>query len=364
MFNYIFVLSSLWLIYLRLKFVIDINLIILIAFTALYNIMLESGGPVGRITEVLYPAAFYIYGKFILSKLEIQTELVLLLLIFIIFFNLVHFVHYIINVLDYGLVFSNLEYNIDAKQNLAFTLFCSYFALNIGLFPILFTTPYNLGEKTNKRIAIILSVVSIIIIGTIGQRTGFYILTICTTIYLLIFTQKKIKNIAFYLFIFSAVMLVYYLNKTLITDSVIYNKLFIVDANRGFLRSRTDIWEAAFNIFKNSPKGGKNQLLMNGYFYAHNLWLDVGLTAGYYVLAPLVVLTILYLRNLFLLFKKSFLTSTSKIYYTLISIAIFSTFMVEPIMQGYTLFFCSFAFVFGTLSGFIKRIKNNIIFLS
>ena len=124
-----------------------------------------------------------------------------------------------------------------------------------------------------------------------------------------------------------------------------------MDSDKGILKSRSEIWEIGLEEFFNRPDGDIDfSGFEDGYRYAHNLWLDVGLRSGYIVLSLLTISTVLYLTNLAALLKNTFLLET-KMIFLFLSIAIFSTFMVEPIMEGYTLFFCSYAFVYGVMSG-------------
>lgn len=359
-FIFIFIMFSVWQFWRHPKFIIDVNIVFLFIFTMAYDLATNTGGLVGRTASILFPVSFYIIGKSLTKHITEEYQVIALLFSFILIFNTTPIVSYLFNVFSFGLNFTNLRLLGSDSEFIAFTNFSSYFAFNMSLFPVIFFTSKNIHDKIIKRNSFFLMLLAIIIIGSIGQRTGFFILLISLVINTLkgrfnLFGSISIKGFVIGTLIFIGLSI---LNFDWIYKTTIYERLFVSDTDRGILSARSDIWEAAINEFIKNPAGNKNFFsLEGGYSFAHNLWLDVGLRAGYIVLSFLTLLTVLYLTNLSALLKKPLFVET-KMIIIFLSIAIFATFMVEPIMQGYTHFFCSFAFIFGVLSG--VRASSNL----
>jgi|GEM_PF-6780362 len=352
-FYYIFIIFSIIQLLRYSKSVIDINFIFLFFFLVAFDLSTNTGGPIGRLVSIMFPVSFYIIGKSLTKRITGDYQIIALLFSFIFIFNLIPIVSYFYNLLNFGFDFSNLRLLGKGSEYISFTNYASYFAYNFSLFPLVFYSTRNKSDKIIRRNGLILSIIAIFIIGSIGQRTGFFILLICLFIFTIFksfnFSRVSISNFFFIgTLIFIGLILV---NFDFIYKSTIYERLFVLDSDKGILKSRSEIWEIGLEEFFNRPDGDIDfSGFEGGYRYAHNLWLDVGLRSGYIVLSLLTISTVLYLTNLAALLKKTFLLET-KMIFLFLSIAIFSTFMVEPIMEGYTLFFCSYAFVYGVMSG-------------
>jgi hypothetical protein len=301
----------------------------------------------------MFPVSFYIIGKSLTKRITGDYQIIALLFSFIFIFNLIPIVSYFYNLINFGFDFSNLRLLGKGSEYISFTNYASYFAYNFSLFPLVLYSTRNKSDKIIKRNGVALSILAIFLIGSIGQRTGFFILLISLLIFIIFkifnFSRVSISNFFFIgIPIFIGLSLV---NFDFIYESTIYERLFVLDSDKGILKSRSEIWEIGLEEFFNRPDGDIDfSGFEDGYRYAHNLWLDVGLRSGYIVLSLLTISTVLYLTNLAALLKNTFLLET-KMIFLFLSIAIFSTFMVEPIMEGYTLFFCSYAFVYGVMSG-------------
>jgi hypothetical protein len=360
LFNYILIGVSLWLLRRSSKYIIDINLVFLFIFTLTYNLALYSGGFVGRTADILLPVSFYIIGKYLTKKTAGEYQIIALIFSFLLIFITIPTVSYLYNVLSFGFDFSNLRLLGSGSKSIAFTNFSSYFAYGMSFSPLIFFNSKNSSEKIIKRNGVIFFLLALLIIGSIGQRTGFFILLISFFIFILTKRLNYIVSILTRGLVFVALIIIgsSVINFDWIYETKIYERLFVSDAENGVLSTRTEIWELAFDDFGRNYSGNKNFSGLNeGYSYAHNLWLDVGLRAGYIVLSFITFLTVLYISNLATLIKKPLLMGT-KLIIIFLSVSIFATFMVEPIIQGYTFFFCSFTFIFGVLGG--VNFKTNL----
>jgi hypothetical protein len=352
-FSYIFIIFTILQLWRHSKLVIDINFIFLFIFLAAFDLSTNTGGLVGRLGSIMLPISFYIMGKSLVKQITGEYQIIALLFSFIFIFNIIPIVSYFYNLISFGFDFSNLRLLGKGSQSISFTNYASYFAYNFSLFPLVLYSTRNKSDKIIKRNGVALSILAIFLIGSIGQRTGFFILLISLLIFIIFkivnFSRVSISNFFFIgIFIFVGLSLV---NFDFVYESTIYERLFVLDSDKGILKSRSEIWEIGLEEFFNRPDGDIYfSGFEGGYRYAHNLWLDVGLRSGYIVLSLLTISTVLYLTNLAALLKNTFLLET-KMIFLFLSTAIFSTFMVEPIMEGYTLFFCSYAFVYGVLRG-------------
>lgn len=351
-FTYLFVLISIWHLWKHAKYIMDINIVFLFIFAIAYDLATNTGGVVGRTVSALMPISFFIIGKFLTRKIKGEHEIIGLLFSFIFIFNAIPLFSYLFNVINFGFDFSNLHLLGFDNDSIAFTNFCSYFSYNVSLFPVIYFKTRTNSDKLIKRSGILFMLTAIIIIGSIGQRTGFAILLISLIVYVITSMNKNfLRTIFISLCIGTFIFILLLLSFNWISETTLYERLFVSDTDLGIIRTRSDIWEIAINEFMMNPSGNKEFTILDGGFsYAHNLWLDVGLRSGYVVLLFLIIVTVLYFSNLAEIYKKSACIENRMIF-VFLSIAIFATFMVEPIMQGYTHFFWSFAFIFGVMGG-------------
>src|SRR5690625_1464026 len=109
---------------------------------------------------------------------------------------------------------------------------------------------------------------------------------------------------------------------------------------------RFQAWgEFSSSIFRNPLGGRVEELSLN---YAHNMWLDVGYDAGIIPFLFLVVFTLLALTSI-LKFLKGNHPVLLKSLVLGITIAMFITFMLEPIFQGWFYYFTIFCLILGSI---------------
>ncbi|MCX6185827.1 MAG: hypothetical protein NTU43_02370, partial [Bacteroidetes bacterium] len=136
-------------------------------------------------------------------------------------------------------------------------------------------------------------------------------------------------------------------------DKILSSELFerfTVDDENSLLNSRSNIWEESFKIIFQTSDDNYIDKQLGIAEYAHNLWLDVALKAGYYPLLILLIITIKYLITLGKILVMKLYTPFFRILLVGITVAFYSTFMVEPIMDGYFTMFCLYCFFFGFIN--------------
>ena len=97
-FTYLFVVYTVLLFVRYPKYILDIQLIVLVLFLASYNYETETGGLVGRSFQVLFPVCFYIMGKLLILIMNRENDVILLLITFIIAFSSMPLLGYVLNV--------------------------------------------------------------------------------------------------------------------------------------------------------------------------------------------------------------------------------------------------------------------------
>jgi len=118
--------------------------------------------------------------------------------------------------------------------------------------------------------------------------------------------------------------------------------------------SRYLIWKT--NLFKllNNPLGYVNP--DSATIYAHNMWLDVGRVTGIIPVFPLLVFTISAVVSISRLVFNLHYATFLRVLIAGFGIAFFSTFFLEPVIEGMFTMFLLFCFYFGILVGIRKYI--------
>ena len=104
LFNYFLVGLSLWLLRGYSKYLIEKNVVLLFVFTLTYDLVMNSGGVVGRTANILLPVSFYIIGKYLTKKTAGEYQLIALIFSFLLIFITIPTVSYLYNVLSFGLL--------------------------------------------------------------------------------------------------------------------------------------------------------------------------------------------------------------------------------------------------------------------
>lgn len=346
--------------------ILDINSFLILLFSILYYLLninalpFERVGYVGLFQQNLLPFLFYVMGKY-LNKFydqHIQKSYVILIIAFI--FSINPFISNIVSIIEIGFMSSrdvNLLVSGLVYRQLTATNMSSFFLMNMSFFPFLFISTMDENEKKVKYILIGLFLMGFTAVTNVSTRTGLLISAISwLTAILFNKSANAIKILGRTLLFLTILGLIIYIFgfNDIIFSSELFDR-FTADGDNSLLNSRSNIWEEALRIiFPTSDNNINNQLSIAE--YAHNLWLDVALKAGIYPLILLLIITINYLLELFRLLKQKLFTPFYRVLIVCITVAFYSTFMVEPIMDGYYTLFCLFCFFFGFIT-----IDNKII---
>lgn len=233
------------------------------------------------------------------------------------------------------------------------TVFNSSISLGLSLLGLVFIkTPFKkIGSILIKLTFIILFIVSIYTSITIGNRTGVLIALISLLTVFSLKTKMNIKNMLNVLVTFLGIFLlkILFLDKDIIgikekwESSTVYARFKNSDINDD---PRFEAWETILKEFNQNLLGGRQVDI--GLSFVHNFWLDVYYDAGLIPLIALIVFTIFSLIS-FIMFLS---TNTPLLYKALVMgilTAFLITFTVEPIIQGFIIYFTYFCFLLGII---------------
>lgn len=241
------------------------------------------------------------------------------------------------------------------------TVLNSSVSLGLSLLGLLFIKNNNLdsNKKMLKLAILAIFLASIYTSATLGNRTGIVIVIVsfCTVFSLnLNFNVKDMLRIITFIISFYILKLLFF-NLNIFGVKTYWENSFIssrFENSEVYHDPRYDAWRTIISNFNENLFGGRKiDLDVN---FAHNLWLDVFYDAGIIPLILLVIFTITSLISLFKLLK----LELPNIYKGLVIglyTAFFLTFAVEPILQGFTVYFTFFCFLIGIIQR--KLISTN-----
>ena len=109
---------------------------------------------------------------------------------------------------------------------------------------------------------------------------------------------------------------------------------------------RTELASNVINKLSENPWGGLEHMQ-----YAHNMWIDCARVAGLVPLFILLIITLLYVRSLWRIYKHKEDNSSGRTMVLIIGVSLFVYMNVEPILEGCPLLFAFFALFLGMMRG-------------
>ncbi len=339
--------------------IIDVNFSLLLAYSIIYSasLLLNNANPGSKTVffgYLLFPFIFYYLGKLIINKYP-QPETIYFLLFFIcIFMSLLPFFANIQSTVDNGfMTIRNIRLlwmEEGGEQNA--TNVGSYFALSLSLLPLILVQQKTKTERRYAWLGILLVSIGLFSILNMSNRTGLLIVLLsllCAT-----FLLKRKKNaVLFIVIILAAVLILYIFNilgfQTWFEYSTYHERLSTASFQE---EGRIGLWtKALYGIIK-YPLGNASYMPSS---YAHNLWLDTALRTGLIPMALLLIIAVRALISIYKQVRNQAYPEFMRIMIAGITVAFYLTFMLEPIMEGYYIFFFVFCFFFGILEGFSNK---------
>ena len=351
----------------------------LISFLFLYGLMTAHYGYYSYfeiLGRVIFPPLFLLIGYYIANlDTDKKTNSLIILLIMITGSTIYGFTSLIKSIYTYG-SYSNVINALGGRLTLDFwgtnyisaTVLNSSVSLGLSAVGILFlkNKKYGIdGGKINRKtlnfFILLIFILSLYTSLTLGNRTGLLIAVISFFNVIMLHFKFNMSN----LFRLLSILMGLYIFKIIFFNwnifelrsrwesSFIYSRF---KSSSIYDNSRFDAWTTIIMNFNENLLGGREiELKLN---FAHNFWLDVFYDAG---LLPLIFLIIFTLISLFSLYK--FLNlDISTIYKGLITglyTAFLLTFLVEPILQGFVVFFTLYCFMLGIIQRKNENISNS-----
>jgi hypothetical protein len=342
--------------------ILDHNFFVILVFSVLYSvIILIYNIPVGVALfagYLLFPPIFYYLGKYIVGRYPSYATIYFLFFFIGTVFSIMPFLANLRSILINGFMQErNLTlFWMEKDQVASATGIGSYFAINMALFPLIFVKKESDPEKKLLLFSVLLFAIGAISILNMSNRTGLLI-TMASTFFLIFIPQKNNARSLFIISLFLGAIIIIY-----IVDAFNFRSWF--EFSRYFERltntslqeedSRYLIWKANFFKLLHNPLGYVNP--DSATIYAHNMWLDVGRVAGIIPVIPLLVFTF----SAVVAVAKIVLNRQFSVFFRVLiagfGIAFFSTFFLEPVIEGMFTMFLLFCFYFGTIVGIRKYI--------
>jgi hypothetical protein len=346
-----------------LKTAIERNFLLLLFFSVCYGLFYALNPWKGLQFVVIYmltPPAFYLWGKFIVTKINNTNTLFNILIGITVIYSLPALITLGLNIVEGG--FAQPDRNIpmfwggdiiNATQMAAFLVF------NMCI-PALLLVSYKSISKPLFILLLVIFIMSVASALRLGSRTQLVIILLSLIISLVIATPKLTikQNLAIYVILGAIVFFIitkvsFDLDSDLMTSFAGRMK----DDGAGDIASgggRTQLWAKSIDNLFEKPLGWD----LEEFGYSHNLWLDALRVGG---IIPFVVLIIYFLRVVNLV-RKIITDKIFPIFFQIICltylVAFFSLFMVEPGIDGTFTLFILFCLFVGAIRQHYQDIKQ------
>ena len=350
---YLFYLPFFYLIrYQGLK-LIDRNFFIVLLWGAFYGVTLWYHSGVLQYNTVLTPIinmpALYLMGKY-LARYNNRSSLIIIIFLLTLSLSGVALLSVFKDIALNGYLVVGLERNIPligittGEGYMAATGISSRL-IPLAFFYVLLLCPY---DKLRKYIIFTFAILAIVCLLRIQSRTS--VVGCCfVLIAVIILTWKSIniKQKFFLLLGFCFIILTIGYVLTNYSDQLgIIDRFQSEDVETG--GGRLELKQNVISHMMDYPFGGMRVA------YAHDIWFDCARAAGIIPFLLLVYITLNYLKNLFIFFRKKNEALTIKITIGIVSFAMFIVFSAEPVLEGIPMCFALFCLLYGILIYMLK----------
>lgn len=369
--NSILVALTFVLVILHPKKIIDKNVFILIFYMSFYIYFLSfhNFNNMSRLTTILYfllPLVYYFLGKYIAMRIVTYEVFYILLASIIFFLSIIPFISNVIDIINTGFMKNRNITLLFSDTETAATNIGALFSLNMILSGVLLLGTESIYETKFKKISFFLFCMGIISVANMSTRTGFFLAAISlifTILFVLFVSRVSIKKTFLNTFLLTILVIVAFYSFGFfewLPNSYLYSRFTdeLAGANFKDLETlpRVFRWGRVIEGVFINPFGGKPIFIGN---YAHNLWLDVIWKVGFIPLIPLIIFTLNYLNVVKNLVLKKNISPFFRLVVMCISIGFILSFMVEPIMEGYFVNFCLWAFFAALFKDISMRANSN-----
>lgn len=343
---------------------LDLDFLLLLVLSAVYALFYAFDpvqGTQSIIVYFIFPALFYLLGKYIWSRLGNTHALFVLLMIVGVVYSLSGLISVMINIMENG--FGQIDRSIPmfwspSADGVAATIMGSFFVFNMCIPALLVYVPkkLNLLFRIAMISIFILSILCVLRIGTRTQIAIFVITTLVSLIYIIPRQSLRRNTIMFIVFVGGVFFLIQNLSIDLNSDllSAFADRMEGSNSNLASGGGRTQRWTKSLEYIFVKPLGWK----VEEFGHSHNLWLDVLRVSG---IIPFFLLIIFSVRS-YINIKRATKIDKKEIYFNnqirIYALGLFLLFMVEPIFEGMFSLFVVFCFLMGIVNKYrTERLK-------
>jgi hypothetical protein len=346
-----------------LKTAVEPNFLLLLFFSVCYGMFYALNPWKGFQFVLIYmltPPAFYLWGKFITTKINNTNTLFNILIGITVLYSLPALITVVLNIVEGGFV--QPDRNIPmfwGGEIISATQMAAFLVFNMCI-PALLLVSYKSISKPLFILLVVTFLISVASVLRLGSRTQLAIIILSLIISLVIATPKLTikQNLSIYAILgaivfFIATKVSFDLDSDLMTSFAGRMK----DNGVGDIASgggRTQLWAKSIDNLFEKPLGWN----LEEFGYSHNLWLDALRVGG---IIPFVVLIVYFLRTVNLV-RKIITDNIFPIFFQIICltylVAFFSLFMVEPGIDGTFTLFILFCLFVGAIRQHYYYLKN------
>lgn len=345
------------------KLVVSVNkefFALVMGFTVFYFTMVLTGKiPINAFYALRYwvgPIVAYYIG-ITLGKSSVSRVVALITVI-----ALGKFLHGCLNVLtstDLSIANRSVT-NFWTGTKTSATLQGTYFTFGIALA----SSWLCFGKIRERGLAVIMAGLTIWNCMQTASRTALYmlgIILVCTIVLKEYISKDRKRFVKFILktalligIVVGAAVIAYQYNllgmRTFFRSSFLGQRLAGIEEENAM--SRNELWLVAIQNISKYPLG-----IPELDYYAHNLWLDIGLSSGIFSMLLIAIYSGMSMVTMYKVCKMGLSTNTRILIYTLY-LATTIGFMLEPILQAVPYTFCCFVMINGAIASLEYRTER------
>ena len=318
--------------------------IMLLLFSVPYSVMSLMTGQYGSgfmfLATLIAPVAFFRFGRWMMTYFVDETSRQKLLVSIIFCYLISLFIMTFKDIAIVGIVNETrvLLEGTHSDTNLAATMYGMMASVGIGCVSVIFITKYNIWHKLAN---IVLTILSMLVVVHLLNRTGILIFMCCTLISLVLSLKMRLSRAVNVLIIVGIVSFLL-INLGIITDDIFaayQQRELDSTVSAQTLGGRSFIWNDAVNKLLTHPFGWEKEQ------YAHNLWLDIARIGGWVPLLFFLCVTFDWVKSCYRLVHRK--KSPLVLLIVMINLSMLMASFVEPVIDASILFFVIFMMFWG-----------------
>lgn len=348
----------------RVKF--DKNALLIFSFALLYGLIPLIMGYTDSYKNVICsiaPPVFYIFGRYVVSKVDSAKNLCYVIVGILLFFALNTYILCVWDILSTGqLVNVTRSLSRFIGQEESEVMAATGFGVNISLGLI----GLSLFLCANKKylyhyLLLILFLLSLLVTVHLVNRTGI-ILSFILTFFVLFFSLRSQNKIVIIISTIVVALAVYFITSESAAISEIvdaYQMRESTESNSGLLDTGSRSWRWVDGLSKllTNPLGYANQF--HEEYYVHNMWLDVSRLSGTIPFLLVLLITIEAAKCSWFTMRK-WRTELSYIMGAL-CLCCLLVFFMEPVIEGCAIYFYLFCMFWGISLEYKNRLQTRRI---